>query len=104
MSKAPADQDQTSPVSERSNSVDSGWLEVGPKQKTAITRSSGHPTGDSPISKIFGGKLRSELRVLGMKNSVTLEAYRPLQLDIQAPNIHNIVDALKGLTKTETLQ
>ena len=38
-----------------------------------------------------------------MKNSVTLEPYQPLQLDIGAPNVSNIVDALKGLTKPETL-
>lgn len=47
--------------------------------------------------------MRSELRVPGLKNSVTLEPYRPLQLDIGAHDVHNIVDALKGLTKSETL-
>lgn len=79
------------------------WLEVGRKQKAAITRSSGAVTTESPITKIFGGKLRSELRVPGMKNSVTLEPYQPLQLDIGAPNVTNIIDALKGLTRSETL-
>ena len=79
------------------------WLEVGRKQKAAITRSSGSVTAESPITKIFGGKLRSELRVPGMKNSVTLEPYQPLQLDIGAPNVNNIIDALKGLTRSETL-
>ncbi|KAL8996650.1 MAG: hypothetical protein Q9169_003874 [Polycauliona sp. 2 TL-2023] len=83
--------------------VDGGWLEVGPKQKAAITRSSGTILMESPITKIFGGKLRSELRVPGMKNSVTLEPYQPLQLDIGAPHVHNIVDALKSLTHSETL-
>jgi ubiquitin carboxyl-terminal hydrolase 10 len=43
------------------------------------------------------------LRVPGLKDSVTLEHYQPLQLDIGAPNIHNIVDALKGLTRPEAL-
>ena len=79
------------------------WLEVGRKQKAAITRSSGAITTESPITKIFGGKLRSELRVPGMKNSVTLEPYQPLQLDIGAANVSNIIDALKGLTRSETL-
>jgi ubiquitin carboxyl-terminal hydrolase 10 len=41
--------------------------------------------------------------VPGQKDSVTLEPYKPLQLDIGSPNINNIVDALKGLTHTETL-
>jgi ubiquitin carboxyl-terminal hydrolase 10 len=57
----------------------------------------------SPITKIFGGKLRSEFRVPGLKDSVTYEPYQPLQLDIGAPNVNNIVDALKALTRPETL-
>lgn len=82
---------------------DGGWLEVGPKQRAAITRSSGAIPTESPVTKIFGGKLRSEFRVPGMKNSVTLEPYQPLQLDIGAPNVSNIIDALKGLTKPEPI-
>ncbi|KAI9837146.1 MAG: hypothetical protein M1838_004898 [Thelocarpon superellum] len=82
---------------------DGGWFEVGPKQKAAVTRSSGTIATESPVTKIFGGKLRSELRVPGLKNSVTLEPYQPLQLDIQSPQISNITDALKGLTRSETL-
>lgn len=95
-----------SPTSEPaglSKAGENGWFEVGPKQKAAITRSSGAIAMESPITKIFGGKLRSELRVPGMKNSVTLEPYQPLQLDIGAPHVHNIIDALKGLTRSETL-
>jgi ubiquitin carboxyl-terminal hydrolase 10 len=80
-----------------------GWLEVGPKQKAAVTRSSGTILVESPITKIFGGTLRSELRVPGLKNSVTMEPYQPLQLDIGSPNVNNILDALKGLTRPEAL-
>ncbi|KAI1462732.1 cysteine proteinase [Annulohypoxylon moriforme] len=79
------------------------WLEVGRRQRAAITRSSGHPVALSPISKVFGGQLRSELRVSGLQDSVTLEPFQPLQLDIGSPQVHNIVDALKGLTTPETL-
>ncbi|PKS07688.1 hypothetical protein jhhlp_006296 [Lomentospora prolificans] len=78
------------------------WLEVGPRQKSVITRSSGS-TSSSPISKIFGGLLRSELRVPGLKPSITTEPYQPLQLDIGSPNVRNITDALKGLTSQEKL-
>ena len=95
-----------SPPSESTDSFavdENGWLEVGPRQRAAITRSSGAIATESPITKIFGGKFRSELRVPGMKNSVTLEPYQPLQLDIGAPDVGNIIDALKGLTKPETL-
>ncbi|OGM39630.1 ubiquitin hydrolase [Aspergillus bombycis] len=81
-----------------------GWQEVGHKQKPAVTRSSGHTSYESPIMRIFGGKIRSEFKVPGNKTSVTLEPYQPLQLDIGSPEINNIVDALKGLTKPESIQ
>ena len=93
----------TASLAGSSSPKENGWLEVGPKQKAAITRSSGTITTSSPLSKIFGGNLRSELRVPGLKDSVTLEPYQPLQLDIGAANVNNIVDALKGLTRSETL-
>ena len=93
----------TSPNSDRSGSADSGWLEVGHKQKSSVTQSSGAIEIESPVTKIFGGKIRSEYRKPGEKPSVTLEPYQPLQLDIGSPNIHNISDALKGLTHLETL-
>lgn len=81
-----------------------GWLEVGAKQKSAVTQSSGSIATESPVTRIFGGKLRSEFKVPGNKTSVTMEPYQPLQLDIGAPDVHNIVDALQGLTKPESIQ
>lgn len=96
----------TSPTSVRPVDGSEGeddWLEVGPRQRSAVTRSSGYSQTPSPITKIFGGQLRSELRVPGNKNSVTLEPYQPLQLDIGSPEIRNIIDALKGLTRPEVL-
>ncbi|KAF2271166.1 cysteine proteinase [Lojkania enalia] len=93
----------SSPRAERSGSLDSGWLEVGKKQKASVTQSSGAIEIETPITKIFGGKIRSEYRKPGEKTSVTLEPYQPLQLDIGSPTIHNITDALKGLTHLETL-
>lgn len=83
---------------------ETGWMEVGHKQKPAVTRSSGAVANESPITNIFGGKLRSELKVAGNKLSVTLEPYSPLQLDIGSPEVSNIIDALKGLTRPESMQ
>ncbi len=96
-------EDITSPTSERSVSTETGWHEVGAKQKTATTQNSGAIEIESPITKIFGGKLRSEYKRPGEKASVTLEPYQPLQLDIGEPNINNISQALKNLTRLETL-
>lgn len=88
-----------------------GWEEVGSKGRTATTRTVSRfilprigivlahvtddiaasrnrsQTGDmkeSPITKIFGGKSRSVLRCPGQKDSVTIEPFQRLQLDIQA--------------------
>jgi ubiquitin carboxyl-terminal hydrolase 10 len=80
----------------------SDWQEVGHRQRAAVTRSSGQ-NSTSPISKIFGGFLRSELRIAGLKDSITNEPYQPLQLDIGSPKVHNIVDALRNLTTQETI-
>jgi ubiquitin carboxyl-terminal hydrolase 10 len=102
--QVPTSDSVSSPTSERSASVDGGWLEVGPKQRASVTQSSGTIEVETPVTKIFGGKIRSEYRKPGEKPSVTLEPYQPLQLDIGSPDIHNISDALKGLTHLETLQ
>lgn len=79
------------------------WLEVGRKQRAAVTRSSGSNIS-TPVTKVFGGLLRSEFRVPGLKDSITTEPYQPLQLDIGSPEIRNVVDALRGLTRPERLQ
>ncbi|KAK4543463.1 hypothetical protein LTR36_005606 [Oleoguttula mirabilis] len=97
------DDDVKSSGTDAPNTEAEGWLEVGKKQKASVTRTAGQQDAPSPITKIFGGHLRSELRVPGLKDSVTLEPYKPLQLDIGAPHVNNIIDALKGITRTETL-
>ncbi|KAK6505271.1 hypothetical protein TWF481_007182 [Arthrobotrys musiformis] len=83
---------------------DSGWLEVGHKQKATITRNIGHISGVSPVTKIFGGQMRNELRVSGQRSSVMREPYQSLQLDIQGSNVHSIVDALRQISIPEQLQ
>ncbi|KAM0283818.1 hypothetical protein ACHAO9_009540 [Fusarium lateritium] len=83
--------------------ADDDWLEVGRNQKAAVSRSSGS-NSSSPISRIFGGLLRSELRIPGRKDSITTEPYQPLQLDIGSPDVRNVVDALRGLTRSERVQ
>ncbi|CCF50537.1 hypothetical protein NDA11_006027 [Ustilago hordei] len=78
-----------------------GWMEVGQKGKTAYTRTTS--TSESPITRIFGGKLRSVLKTPGAKDSVTLEPYQPLQLDIQPAHVQSIEDALFHLNEPETI-
>ncbi|KAF3353613.1 60S acidic ribosomal protein P2 [Verticillium dahliae VDG1] len=91
------------PASANADATADGWLEVGAKQRAAVTRSSG-ASSSTPITQIFGGLLRSELRVSGKQDSITTEPYQALQLDIGANDVRNVVDALKRLTAHEKLE
>jgi len=77
------------------------WLEVGKKQKTHVVRQA--ESKESAVSRIFGGTLRSVLHTPGQKDSVTLEPYQPLQLDVQDAKVATIVDALRHLNEPETV-
>ncbi|EOQ99539.1 putative ubiquitin carboxyl-terminal hydrolase 3 [Wallemia ichthyophaga EXF-994] len=79
------------------------WLQVGHKNKTLNKPSTPSNPTESPISKLFGGKFRSTLKTPGQKDSITLEPFQPLQLDIQPDHIHSIEDALLNLAQPETI-
>ncbi|EPX71097.1 ubiquitin carboxy terminal hydrolase Ubp3 [Schizosaccharomyces octosporus yFS286] len=87
--------------SPENNDDNSGWTEVGKNKKPVIARSA--TVERSPISQIFGGQLRSTLRVPNQRDSVTLEPFQPLQLDIQADDIHSVTDTLEKMTEPEVL-
>ncbi|EPE35345.1 Cysteine proteinase [Glarea lozoyensis ATCC 20868] len=93
-----------SPTEDAPSANENGWLEVGRKQKASTTQSSGIIAIPSPITNIFGGKLRTEVRRPGQTDSVTITHFETLQLDIGAPNVNNIVEALKGLSRSEILE
>ncbi|KAL5594626.1 hypothetical protein BROUX41_001545 [Berkeleyomyces rouxiae] len=76
------------------------WMEVGPRQKATVSRVTGQ-NSTSPISRIFGGYVRSELLKPGLKPSLTTQFFQSLQLDINVPHIMNILDALKHMARKE---
>ncbi|RSH82459.1 uncharacterized protein EHS24_007433 [Apiotrichum porosum] len=80
---------------------DDDWLEVGKKQKTHVVRTA--ESKESSVSRVFGGTLRSVLHTPGAKDSVTLEPYQPLQLDVQDAKVSSVVDALRHLNEPETV-
>jgi len=84
------------------NNTQDGWLEVGKRNRTVHTRTT--KTVDSPITRIFGGKFRSTLRVPHQKDSVIEEDWRSLRLDIQRDTIHTIKDALVHISSPEPVQ
>ncbi|CAJ0832665.1 12554_t:CDS:10 [Entrophospora sp. SA101] len=72
------------------------FLTLGPRNKTSYTR-----TVKTPVSRIFGGQFRSVLKCPGSNDSITLQPYQSLQLDIQPDDVKTIGDALKNLTAPE---
>jgi ubiquitin carboxyl-terminal hydrolase 10 len=59
---------------------------------------------ESPITRIFGGTFRSTLRVPHAKDSVLLEAWRALALDITPDGVRSIGAALAQLAHPQTVQ
>ncbi|PVU95403.1 hypothetical protein BB561_001830 [Smittium simulii] len=78
------------------------WLEVGPKNKLSTTREIEY--AQTPITLIFGGYLRSELKIQGVKPSITKEPYQFLALDISNSNIITLEDALDQLFAIEHIE
>lgn len=102
-SSTPAD--STSAANEPENvDGETEWQQVGRKQKVTVKRSSGKAEVNTPIRKIFGGRTRSELRVANKLQDPIEQELRAIQLDIAAPNINNIIDALKAFSALETVE
>eukprot|EP00397_Hematodinium_sp_SG-2012_P015643 GEMP01015935.1.p1 GENE.GEMP01015935.1~~GEMP01015935.1.p1 ORF type:complete len:518 (+),score=126.17 GEMP01015935.1:92-1645(+) len=88
-----------------SSETDDGanWNEVGKSNRKVEVRSSGLKE-DSPIQRIFGGVLRSVVRGKNAKaDSVTLELFTQLSLDISAPSVTSVQDALAHLCSVEQI-
>ncbi|KAI0957901.1 hypothetical protein AcW1_006143 [Taiwanofungus camphoratus] len=81
---------------------DSGWLEVGKRNRAVVTRTI--KSTESPITRIFGGKFRSTLRAPHQRDSVVVEEWRSLRLDIQRETVHTISDALQQISHPQPVQ
>ncbi|CAB4406302.1 unnamed protein product [Rhizophagus irregularis] len=90
---------QSDKASVAGNQKEDDWMEVGRKNKTCFTRTTN--VEETPISRIFGGNFRSVLTCPGSFDSITLQPYQSLQLDIQPDDVKTIGDALKNLTVSE---
>ncbi|XP_057790005.1 ubiquitin carboxyl-terminal hydrolase 24-like isoform X2 [Salvia miltiorrhiza] len=80
---------------------DDEWETVGPKNKSAVTRTQSF--FPSELSSIFGGELRSVVKAKGTKPSATVQPFRLLHLDISSESIRTIEDALRLFSAKETL-
>ena len=91
-------------INEANQTTEDGWLEVGKKNRSVVTRTVSllkvnnertkvlifRPqvkSSESPITRIFGGRFRSTLKAPHQRDSVTVEDWRALRLDIQVSRI-----------------
>ncbi|KAK1427775.1 hypothetical protein QVD17_16470 [Tagetes erecta] len=80
---------------------DDDWETVGPKNKSAVTRT--QDFAPSEVRAIFGGQLRSVVKARGNKPSATVQPFFLLHLDISHDGVTNIEDALRLFSMPETL-
>ncbi|MCL7040737.1 hypothetical protein MKW94_009517, partial [Papaver nudicaule] len=85
-----------------SPSEDEGWETVGPKNKSAVTRTQSFVP--SKISEIFGGQLKSVVKSKGNKDSATIQPFLLLHLDIFPGAVRTVEDALRLFSAPETLE
>lgn len=85
-----------------SSTEDDEWETVGPKNKSAVTRTQSFIP--SELSAIFGGQLRSTVKARGNKASATVQPYLLLHLDIFPEAVHTVEDALRLFSVPETLE
>lgn len=81
---------------------DDDWETVGPKNRTAITRT--QTFMESELSAIFGGQLRSVVKSRGNKDSATIQPFLLLHLDILPDAVHTVEDALHLFASPESLE
>ncbi|XP_019164090.1 PREDICTED: ubiquitin carboxyl-terminal hydrolase 24-like isoform X2 [Ipomoea nil] len=81
---------------------DENWETVGPRNRTAITRTQSFVP--SKLSEIFGGQLKSIVKARGNKASATVQPFMLLHLNICPDPVCTIEDALRLFSAPETLE
>ncbi|CCE79419.1 Piso0_001480 [Millerozyma farinosa CBS 7064] len=94
------------PANEREDaeSDNDGWAEVGSNNRKVSAKRTVE-IEPSPITNIFGGQFRSVLQIPKSKESesITLDPYQCIQLDISDPAIGTIEEAFKHMNEPEKI-
>jgi len=98
-----ADKKRRSHFTSAVSDEDEGWSEVGKNGKSALVRNEIRMS-ESPISRIFGGSMRLELRRRGLKNTVSMQPFYELHLDIEDDGIQNVEQAFKMFSSPDEIQ
>ncbi|KAG9148752.1 hypothetical protein Leryth_013430 [Lithospermum erythrorhizon] len=85
-----------------SSTEDDEWETVGPKNKSAVTRTQNFVP--SELRSIFGGLLHSVVKAKGNRPSATVQPFLLLHLDISHESVFSIEDALRLFSAPETLE
>lgn len=72
-----------------------GWTTVDNRQKSTVTQSAGPPQVPTPLTRIFQGQTRSELRGPGRKDSSTDQPFYTFRLHIDDPSVRNVSQAME---------
>ncbi|KAL0480272.1 ubiquitin carboxyl-terminal hydrolase [Acrasis kona] len=81
------------------NTQDDSWQEVGTKGKASIVHEIKYE--ESPISKLFSGRMRSLVKKRNVRASLTLQPFYSLHLPIQEDRTRHVLDSIKDLTHCE---
>ncbi|KAL1210496.1 Ubiquitin carboxyl-terminal hydrolase 24 [Cardamine amara subsp. amara] len=93
---------KSSVISSADDDDDDEWETVGPKNKSAVTRTQSFVP--SELSDIFGGQLKSVVKAKGTKASATVQPYLLLHLDIHPEAVGTIENALHLFCAAEDLE
>lgn len=96
--------DIKSPSSDNDNGKAEEWHEVSKRQKSSIILTDTERFMVSPLTKIFGGKLRSIVKKPFSKSSVTIQPFYCVHLDINTHDIKSLEDALSSFGHPEKLK
>ncbi len=75
------------------------WQEIGAKSKLRV-KNAEVSFQDSPVARIFCGRMRSVLSARGLRESVSFQPFFTLPLDIEPDEVRTVRDALDLFTST----